>query len=128
MKIPIKPMSVNVAWQGKRYKTKEYRQYEKDVALFLKPMEIPEGPLEVNYLFGVSNLGFDTGNAEKPFSDILSKYYGINDNRFHRIVMEKVKVPKGEEFTSFNILALGTGSSHSYVGMDSHIPPWMAKV
>jgi len=42
MKINIKPMSVNTAWQGKRYKTTLYQRYEKIVMVLLKKMAIPE--------------------------------------------------------------------------------------
>ena len=36
MKIKIKPLSVNKAWQGKRFKTREYKSYE-ELLLYLFP-------------------------------------------------------------------------------------------
>jgi hypothetical protein len=45
--IKIKPLSVNKAWQGKRFKTNEYKQYEKEVSLLLPShLKIPEGRLK----------------------------------------------------------------------------------
>jgi hypothetical protein len=35
MKIQIKPMSVNIAFQGRRFKTPLYKKYEKDLMLLL---------------------------------------------------------------------------------------------
>ena len=45
LKINIKPLSVNNAWQGRRVKTRDYRKFEKDVLMLLRPMEIPEGEI-----------------------------------------------------------------------------------
>ena len=39
----IKPLSVNEAWQGKRFKTNSYKSYEKDVMRLLPAnLEIPK--------------------------------------------------------------------------------------
>ena len=35
MKINIKPLSVNKAWQGKRFKTKKYKAFETELLLKL---------------------------------------------------------------------------------------------
>ena len=48
-KIDIKPLSVNDAWQGKRFKTREYTGYEKEMLLKLKPGHLPNPPFEVWY-------------------------------------------------------------------------------
>jgi Holliday junction resolvase RusA-like endonuclease len=103
MKINIKPMSVNCAWQGKRYKSPEYKAYEKELLLRMKPMHIPAGRLNVYYRIGFSSPLADLGNVEKPLTDILCKRYGFDDNRIFRFVMEKEIVPKGQEFISYEI-------------------------
>ena len=41
MILRIKPLSVNEAWQGRRVKTKKYRDFEKAVLLMLRPMDVP---------------------------------------------------------------------------------------
>lgn len=106
MRLDIKPMSVNEAWQGKRYRTKQYDAYIEHVCLLLKPMDIPEGPLFFRMVAGQSSNGCDFDNPIKPFVDCLQKYYGFNDNRIMRSQIDKVIVPKGEEYIEFSIEAL----------------------
>lgn len=101
--IKIKPLSVNEAYRGRRFKTKDYESYEWELFTKLKPMEIPEGKLQVFYKFGLSNHGSDGDNCIKQFQDILSKKYGFNDNKIYKWVVEKEVVKKGEEFIEFNI-------------------------
>ena len=106
MRIDIKPLTVNRAWQGRRFKTKAYKQYEKDVITLLRPLSVPDGPLEIHLTFGQSNMGADFDNPVKPFVDCLQKKYGFNDNRIQRAVIEKVKVAKGQEFIGFSLYTL----------------------
>lgn len=103
MRIDIKPMSVNRVWQGKRFKTPAYKQYERAVMMLLKPMDIPDGPLEIRLEWGFSSSASDWDNPIKPFQDILQKHYGFNDNRVKRAVVEVVKVSKGDEYIEFHI-------------------------
>lgn len=108
-KINIKPMSVNDAWQGKRFKTKRYKQYEQECLLILpRKIEIPEGKLKVRLLFGFSSKLADTDNPVKCFIDILQKKYGFNDNKIYEYNISKVDVKKGEEFIQFKIEPLKT--------------------
>jgi Holliday junction resolvase RusA-like endonuclease len=106
MIINIKPLSVNDAWQGRRVKSKKYRQYESDILKLLRPMTVPDGPLELYLKWGFSSAGSDWDNPIKPFQDCLQKRYDFNDNRVVRAVKEKVKVNKGEEFIEFSIKKL----------------------
>lgn len=102
--IPIKPLSVNKVWKGKRYKTKEYYQYEMDCGLLLPPsIEIPEGYLKIYLEWGLSNFGGDWDNPIKPIQDIISTKYGFNDNRIIEGTARKVKVKKGKEYIKFKI-------------------------
>lgn len=106
MRLDIKPMSVNQAWQGKRFKTQAYKRYERDVMLLLKPFNIPNGDLSIELEWGFSNAASDWDNPIKPFQDILQKKYGFNDSRVIMAKVIKKKVKKGEEYISFNITAL----------------------
>lgn len=106
MRINIKPLSVNDAWKGRRFKTDEYKNYERSILLLLKPMEIPEGKLELYLKWGFSSAGSDWDNPIKPFQDCLQKKYNFNDNRVVRAITEKVKVKKGQEFIEFEIKKL----------------------
>ena len=97
-KINIKPLTVNQAWQGRRFKTKQYKEYEKEMLLLLGSMHIPEGPLFLMMRVGLSNKLSDIDNVAKPAIDILQKKYGFNDNRIYKLQLIKEIVKKGEEF------------------------------
>ena len=103
MKVKIKPISMNAAYRGRRFKSAEYKTYIKDTLLQLKPFKVPEGELELHLQIGVSNRGFDLDNCAKPFIDILQKKYGFNDNRIYSISLMKRIVPKGQEYISFDL-------------------------
>ena len=103
-RIPVKPLTVNRAWKGRRFKTDEYKAFEIHVKSKLKKMDIPEGELEITLNWGFSNYGAsDWDNPIKPFQDCLQKCLGFNDNRIKRAIVEKFKVPKGEEYIEFEL-------------------------
>ena len=106
MRIDIKPMSVNEAWQGRRFKTPKYKSYERDVLKLLRPMNIPEGDLVIDLEWGVSNMTSDWDNPIKPFQDILQKKYGFDDKHIVEARVKKVKVKKGSEYIEFQIKEL----------------------
>lgn len=103
-RVKLKPISVNDAWKGKRYRTDEYRQYQHDLGYLLPPgIKIPEGKLEVWLTFGFSNDKCDADNPVKPTVDILAAKYQFNDRRIYRYHIEKEIVPKGQEYIEFKI-------------------------
>ena len=103
-KISIKPLSVNQAWQGRRFKTPAYKTYEQAVLLSLPKLTIPDGLLVLRLEFGHSNKLSDIDNGIKPFLDCLQKKYGFNDNKV-KVLMVAVNndVKKGAEYTKFAI-------------------------
>lgn len=103
MIVNIKPLTVNQCWQGKRFKTPEYKAYEKELLFKLKKMQIPKGKLSIFIQAGLSNSNADIDNIAKPFIDILQKKYGFNDNRIYEINMIKDIVPRGTEYIDFYI-------------------------
>lgn len=104
MIIKIKPLSVNKCWQGKRYKTIDYKRFEKDALLLLpKKLEIPKGKLKIYIKWGFSSSASDYDNPIKPFQDILQLKYKFNDNRIFKAIIEKEIVKKGDEFIEFEI-------------------------
>ena len=105
-RIKIKPISVNEAYRGRRFKTKDYKSYERDLSLLLPHIDVPEGKLQVHYIFGLSSKGSDYDNQIKAFQDIMSSNYGFNDNRIYKAVIEKVDVKKGEEYIDFELKEL----------------------
>lgn len=105
MKIKIKPLSANTAWQGKRFKTQAYKDYEQELLYILPKITVPKGNLRVIYKFGLSNKQADGDNCIKQFQDILSKKYGFNDNQIYKWEVEKIDCKKGNEFIEFYILS-----------------------
>jgi hypothetical protein len=116
--IKIKPLSVNEAWKGRRFKTDKYKRYERELPLLLSSMTIPDGPLELWVEFGFSSAASDWDNPIKPFQDILQKKYGFNDSRITLGCGIKRKVKKGEEFIRFSLI------EHSERGK-SNRPSWL---
>jgi Holliday junction resolvase RusA-like endonuclease len=104
VQIHIKPLSVNDAWQGKRFKTPEYKAYEQELMLLLpNKYEVPaEGDLAINFEFGLNTLA-DWDNPIKPLQDILQKKYDFNDRRVVRARVIKNTVKKGEGYLNFSI-------------------------
>jgi len=103
MRLDIKPLSVNKAWQGKRFKTKEYNVYIANVLAILRPCVIPGGYLDLYLKFGFSSKASDFDNPVKCFVDCLQKKYGFNDNKIKRCVIEVEHVKKGHEFIEWSI-------------------------
>ena len=107
--VHLKPLSVNVCWQGARRKSYKYLNYERDVLSELPDdLTIPEEvPLMVYIQFAHSNRAFDWDNGIKPFQDILQKKYDFNDRRVYFAIVEKTIVKKGEEYIYFRIKEMG---------------------
>ena len=102
----IKPLSVNEAWQGQRFKTRRYQDYERRALLLLPPiLDIPAGDLSIILEFGFSNRASDLDNPVKPIMDILQKRYGFNDAQVTQYQLIKKIVPKGSEYIAFSIRA-----------------------
>lgn len=102
--IHIKPLSINKAFQGRRFKTKDYEAYERCLSRMSLPnIKIPEGKLEIHLQFGFSNKASDWDNPVKLFQDFLQKRYGFNDKKIYKAVVEKFDVDKGKDYIKFGI-------------------------
>jgi len=66
--IPIKPLTVNRAYQGRRFRTPELKAYQQELAYRLPAMKVPKGKLAVRYEFGVSSKSADYDNNIKKWS------------------------------------------------------------
>ena len=104
IKLFIKPLSVNKAWQGKRFKTNDYKKYEEDLLLMLPKIKIINPPYRLNITVGFSSKASDLDNVLKPFLDILQKKYDINDKHIQVLHVEKQIVTKNNEFIYFELL------------------------
>ena len=104
MLIKIKPLSINQAWQGRRFKTDKYKSFEKEMLLMLPPLKIDfKAQLKIDVTFGFSSKASDIDNGLKPLLDCLQKKYGINDNKIYELNVKKEIVKKGNEFIELSI-------------------------
>ena len=104
-RINIKPLSVNEAWKGRRFKTQKYKSFERELLLKLpKSVDIPaDAPLKITFVFGLSSANADGDNCIKQAQDVISKKYSFNDRRITHWEVHKVVVAKGEEYIGFRI-------------------------
>ena len=104
-RIKRKPLSVNAAWKGRRFRSVFYSVFHRVVSLLLnvlRPKRPPENrPLFGHYRWGVSNMMADTDNPTKPFQDVLFEHWGMQDHQLQFLILEKIKTPKGQEFIDF---------------------------
>lgn len=106
MRLDIKPLSVNEAWRGRRFKTDKYKKYERDILSILPPMKVPEGKLAIAIEFGFSSKNADVDNPVKCFIDCLQKKYGFNDRNIYVLAIQKQDVKKGAEYIEFEIKSI----------------------
>ena len=106
IQIHRKPLSVNACWQGKRFKTPLYKDYEKEILELLpEKYEIPEGDLQVRNEFGLNTMA-DWDNPVKPLQDILQKKYDFDDRRIMKAEVIKKVVKKGDGYFNFEIWSM----------------------
>jgi len=106
-KLNEKPLSINEAWQGKRFKTPAYKRYEDAMLLLMPKAKVdPEQMLRVEFFFGFSNKASDLDNPVKLLMDIAQKKYGFNDKMVFELNVRKCIVKKGEEFIQMGIYQL----------------------
>jgi len=104
--LPIKPLTVNQCYTGRRFKTDKYKAFKRDIQYLLPKIKIPEGALKLSIIWGFSNVACDADNPVKPFQDILQERYGFNDKQIYELHIKKTIVKKGQEFIKFEIEAL----------------------
>lgn len=104
--IKIKPISVNQAWQGRRYKTTLYKNFQKTSLALMPKGKLPEGKLKLTVSLGFSNSLSDLDNPIKTIIDTLQKKYGFNDRQLYEIHLYKNVVKKGQEYFTYQIEAL----------------------
>ena len=106
-KLNEKPLSINEAWQGKRFKTPAYKAYEETILLTMPKGKIDlEQMLRIEFFFGFSNKASDLDNPVKLLLDIAQKKYSFNDKNVFELNVRKCIVKKGEEFIQMGIYTL----------------------
>jgi Holliday junction resolvase RusA-like endonuclease len=101
--LPIKALSVNSGFQGRRFKTVEYKKYERNVLLLLPQMQVGKAPYKLFIEFGLSSKLQDLDNCIKFLQDCLVKKYGFDDRDIYELHAKKIITKKGEEFIKFRI-------------------------
>lgn len=96
--VNIEPFSINKAWQGKRFKTKEYGYWREACMYALRGIEPVHGKVEVWTRFHIQHITTtDTNNLIKTLFDAMVDAKIIDDDRFiYREHHEKVPLVKGE--------------------------------
>lgn len=82
--LPVKALSINAAYRGRRFATDDLESYENEIALLFHGIpEKIEGEMSVRYVFYLKNYSrTDVGNLEKCLTDILVKMEIIKDDRY----------------------------------------------
>ena len=101
--LSMKPLSVNEAWKGKRFKTDKYKAYQTEMLVRLPAGKMPKPPYRVFYEFGFSSPLADYDNPCKPIGDILQKKYGFNDREIFEAHIRKHMVKRGKEYIKIKI-------------------------
>lgn len=101
--LPIKPLTANRLWAGRRFKTKQYDAYRDELLYLLPPIaDFPEAPFAVTYEFGIAATQ-DLDNCLKGFNDALQIKYGFNDSEIHHMNLTKCIAKHGKEYIKFKI-------------------------
>jgi len=107
IKLAIKPLSVNQAYQGKRYRTPAHDSFKTAIKYLLPNWyQIPPPPYVIYFEFGVSSLLSDGDNLVKLAQDSIADKYNFNDRYIKRWIIDVEKVDKGSEYINFKIETL----------------------
>ena len=97
--IKIKPISVNKVWQGKRFRTPEYRDWIDKALWLMKKQEKVGGRIYLKITFYIKYpLKSDLDNYLKPSIDLIVRKGWIEDDRFiFKLDTQKIEVKKEED-------------------------------
>ena len=104
IKILIKPLSINEAYKGRKFRTVKYQWYKENVAKLLPSNYVlPLPPYFIHFIFGFSSVSSDWDNCIKTTQDCIAEKYNFNDKLIRRGLVDIEIVPKGKEFITFKI-------------------------
>ena len=96
--LKIHPISLNQAFQGRRFKTKKAKNYEEELTILLSPFKdrMVLGKLEIHYKFFLKyHATTDCDNLVKLLQDILVKQGLMEDDRkIYKYIIEKFPAKK----------------------------------
>lgn len=93
----LEPLSINQAFQGRRFKTPKYNKWIKSGLWLLKPLKRQEKPYRIDVELYVGSL-FDIDNALKPLFDLLKKGNIIEDDRYIEVLTIRKIISKEHKF------------------------------
>lgn len=102
LNLKVKPLSINAAYSGRRFKTEGYRDFSDEV-LYLLPRRFEKicGELSMKYIFHVKNYEkSDVDNMVKTIQDLLVQSEIIADDKHIKEIYcrkEKVEDSKDEK-------------------------------
>lgn len=104
IRINIKPLSINSAYQGRRFRTPAHTKYKRDLSFLLPPIQkLPTPPYCIQFKFGISSSSSDGDNLVKVTQDCIADKYGFNDKLIKRWIIDVEHVKKGDEYIEFEI-------------------------
>lgn len=110
--IPIKVLSINEAFQGRRFKTQKCKDFCEDVLMIAPRRDIIRGMIEIEYKFHIVNHKLaDYDNMIKITQDLLVEKnlgYIEDDRKIYKATIYKIPCKVGEEkieilIKSFNL-------------------------
>lgn len=109
MKIELKPLSINAAFCGRRFKTDAHKAYEQILLLLLRGCKKHTGWYEIRFDFYLrSYKRSDLSNLIKVTEDVLVKAGAVEDDRFCKsMVIEKH--PSKTDYFTFEIKEIKGG-------------------
>jgi Holliday junction resolvase RusA-like endonuclease len=110
MKILLKPISINEAFQGRRFKNQKHKDFEEQMLLALRGnIQKFDGDYSMHLKFYLKNATrCDLSNYIKVTEDCIVKSGIVKDDRFcWRMVVEKFK--SKEDYIEFEVKQLNKG-------------------
>ena len=107
-KLPIKPLSTNSLYVGRKVRSKAFRQFEADMATLLAVKRPPAPPADVPLALDIrmgTTRRQDLDNGLKALIDSICNYFSIDDRRIAGLTAVRVTVKPGDEFVTFQFSA-----------------------
>lgn len=107
VRIPIKAISTNRLYFGKKRRSTEYKKYREAVLNWLElnypyPAVFPKNMI-LTMEVGFSSPLSDASNSIKGIEDIVAEFFGFNDRQIVEVHICKMLVDKGAEYTHLKI-------------------------
>lgn len=106
--LPVKALSINAAYRGRRFNTAEKTQYDRTLALILPKRQVAGKYFRIDYQFHLVNFAAtDQQNLLKCLTDAIVRKGIIPDDRY--IIDERIRKYKSErDYIEVNIEGLDT--------------------